>query len=324
MSKKYYANNEHNDINDNPDKHAFTQEIRTSNANIMADDSSVPKDGPPDVGILSRSFDSEQGITTTSTVDAQQQLLTSDCPIEDTINCLNGIVNTTHTCEEACNGHCCIDEDSDACHKFTGKVCKDDVSCIGYAACAGATINAVVRGCNGYKACYYVAGAEDDAGTIGTINNSCFGNQACYSLGYEGGTVWSIISSCNGTNSCYYMAAYGGAVGSVSDSCFGNSACAWTSACQYLECGSNIDEILDSCEGRESCYGAAYESGNIYYGILDACNAFSACFYAGRDGYTNGAIPSGVRDCCNSANACINVTEATLPDTCTRASTASP
>ena len=50
---KKYASNEPTKRNDNSDKHAFAQRIRTSNANIIASGwSAVPKDeSAPDVGI---------------------------------------------------------------------------------------------------------------------------------------------------------------------------------------------------------------------------------------------------------------------------------
>jgi hypothetical protein len=56
------------------------------------------------------------------------------------VDCVNGYVSDSGggtTCELACGGACCVE---DACAYFTGKVCKDSVSCMGESACELAKI----------------------------------------------------------------------------------------------------------------------------------------------------------------------------------------
>jgi hypothetical protein len=91
------------------------------------------------------------------------------------VDCDNGQLSSelTISCAAECGGYCCDGDQS--CDEFTGKVCKDGVSCMGDYACYYATIPSVIGSCNGIKACYY-AGYE---GTVGSMHSSCLDNGAC-------------------------------------------------------------------------------------------------------------------------------------------------
>ncbi len=62
-----------------------------------------------------------------------------------------------------------------SCAGFTGKVCKDCVSCMGNLAYNGATIPSVIGSCNGSQACF-VAGFE---GTVVSMYTSCICITSC-------------------------------------------------------------------------------------------------------------------------------------------------
>ena len=69
------------------------------------------------------------------------------------VDCMEGftVEDPGVTCEVACDGDCCVGEDS--CKGFTGSVAKDG-SCDGENACREATIGVVSGGsCDGDKAC---------------------------------------------------------------------------------------------------------------------------------------------------------------------------
>ena len=109
---------------------------------------------------------------------------------------VNGTVTYETTCDEACGNDCCTGDFSY--DWFTGKVCRDETSCMGVDACLSATISHVINSCNGPSACDY-AGLHYPIG--GDITNSCNGNEACYQLSYYG-TAGNIDSSCNGNEAC--------------------------------------------------------------------------------------------------------------------------
>ena len=68
--------------------------------------------------------------------------------------------------------------------------------------------------------------------------------------------------------------------------------------------------IVDSCNAKKSCSGAA-EDGGVILTIDNACNFDGACFKAAsRD---VGDIPSGIINCCNTgSDICYRANETTL------------
>eukprot|EP01083_Nonionella_stella_P257203 880592_1 len=89
------------------------------------------------------------------------------------VQCRNGTAPGGASCEDACNGECCVEDN--ACTEFTGIICKDSVSCVGTRACFRANIQVVSKGCNGDRACM-----GQDTGPIGLVHQSCLGDNACF------------------------------------------------------------------------------------------------------------------------------------------------
>jgi hypothetical protein len=81
------------------------------------------------------------------------------CGANGYVDCVNGTVRDMPgvSCASACDGQCC--QGDNACDPygfpgFTGKVCKDGISCMGEKACLGSTVQYLVyQGCNGTLAC---------------------------------------------------------------------------------------------------------------------------------------------------------------------------
>jgi hypothetical protein len=72
------------------------------------------------------------------------------------LECIGGFAPSTGTtCAAACGVACCNDlaNNADACVGFTGKVCKDGISCTGIEGCNYARIPHVANSCSGEKAC---------------------------------------------------------------------------------------------------------------------------------------------------------------------------
>ncbi|MDB4430475.1 hypothetical protein N9140_00795, partial [bacterium] len=186
-----------------------------------------------------------------------------ECPPERQVVCVNGMTNvngTTVTCAEACGGECCRGDK--ACDFFYGTVCKDGVSCsddiVGSfrgSSCYKANITTVLRGCYGYRACYF-AGRND--GYIGSITNGCNGDFACDSAAYNGGYIGSITNGCNGNKPCSFAAFVYGSIGNITNGCDGDYAC--NAAALY---DGYIGSITNGCYGRRACYLAANNGGYI-------------------------------------------------------------
>lgn len=116
----------------------------------------------------------------TPTPDAGILYQIQDAPISklatctDFVACNDGVVSETgESCAAACDGKCCQGED--ACIEFTGEVCRDDVSCVGDQACYGSSVNKVIQGCTGYRACVGVGYPYTEE-----INNSCLVNRLAF------------------------------------------------------------------------------------------------------------------------------------------------
>ena len=78
-----------------------------------------------------------------------------DCPQASVVSCIDGVltsVGAAQTCEEACNGQCCVNPG--VCDGFTIRVCRDSTSCSGGGTCCDMSINAVFLRCKGTEACY--------------------------------------------------------------------------------------------------------------------------------------------------------------------------
>ena len=237
------------------------------------------------------------------------------CPEDDMVKCVNGTLaeDGTTSCADVCGKGCCVGKQ--ACDYFTGAVCKDGVSCRGDYACYAASINSIIRACNGMAACAYAAGND---GAITKIEDSCYGEDACEGAAAVNGSIGEIKDSCFGENACFFAASNYGDIGDIKDSCFRESACE-KAASKY----GSIGEIQDSCYGDNACYKASSGFGNIT-SISHACNAVGACYKAayyesqGRPpNPDNGTtIAPGIQNCCNEELFCAEVTADTLPATC--------
>lgn len=169
---------------------SFAQNIKPHDADNIG--AATPKH-KPDVGILSQKQGTRDG-----------RRLATDCPTGQLVECVLGFNATdlSQSCEDACDGKCCGGGDR-PCDKFTGSVCKDDVSCFGNFSCYYATIDLVVEGCNGAEACYYAG--YDSVSNIQEINNGCRGEKACAEAA-EYGAIGSIKDSCIGYKACLFAA----------------------------------------------------------------------------------------------------------------------
>ena len=79
-----------------------------------------------------------------------------ECPEGYVVSCVDGVlasIDAAQTCEEACDGDCCIG--SGVCDGFIIWVCQDSVSCSGEGACRDVSIDDVFLGCEGTEPCYY-------------------------------------------------------------------------------------------------------------------------------------------------------------------------
>lgn len=192
---------------------------------------------------------------------------------ETFVKCANGRiadVNGRSTvdsqrCEEACDGECCVGEF--ACDAFTGRVCKDGMSCSGNSSCYNAKIGMVVRGCNGTMSCL---------------------NAAAY-----GGIIEKVIDSCVGSAACSNAAVFGGSIEAISKSCKQDWACNGTASCSPSNqtCGSSITVITSSCNGLGACSyntsdGVSIASMNEECNDTFECNATDVC-----EGITKGPQP---------------------------------
>ena len=73
-----------------------------------------------------------------------------ECPEGSVVSCVDGVlasVGAAQTCEEACDGDCCIGPG--VCDGFTIRLCRDCESCFGEGACRDVSIDDVVLGCDG-------------------------------------------------------------------------------------------------------------------------------------------------------------------------------
>ena len=78
-----------------------------------------------------------------------------ECPQASAVSCVDGVlasVGDVQTCEEACDGECCV---GGVCDEFTIRVCRDSTSCSGEGACRDVSIYDVFLGCEGTEVCYY-------------------------------------------------------------------------------------------------------------------------------------------------------------------------
>ena len=81
-------------------------------------------------------------------------------------------VGAAQTCEEACDGDCCIGPG--VCDGFIIRVCRDSVSCSEEGACLDASIDDVFLGCEGTEPCYYARNrGETTGGWRGVAPESC-------------------------------------------------------------------------------------------------------------------------------------------------------
>ena len=195
------------------------------------------------------------------------------------------------TCEAECDGACCVGTNNDGtnnvCSGFTGRVCKDNVSCDGPNSCTGATMSYVVKSCYvGLNTC----NGAGRGGSNGKIVNSCVGQRACEVMGENippwdtTPTVGDVIDSCHGTNSCAKLNRGSGSVGNV----------------------------LNSCNGNNACYYLGSSSGGIG-DIVGSCNEYEAC----RESFTGTPVAADFKDCCNGSRMCKSLLAADgVPDEC--------
>lgn len=207
-----------------------------------------------------------------------------ECPPEfGVVTCKYGVdVENGDSCQSACDGHCCVDTDSDSefddpCYEFTGTICKDGNSCNGNEACRMAHIDKIIGGCNGNRACTY-ADVEE-------IVDSCLGEKACKSFrgetdrivrscsGYRAcnyADVKEIVESCLGDKACYNFGddtGYRTGEGEIVNSCLGDKAC------ENVEW---IGTITRSCSDEKACRNAGIDAGQLF-DLVDCCNMNGGC-----------------------------------------------
>ena len=137
-------------------------------------------------------------------------------------------------------------------------------------------------------ACYY-------AQTSLITGRSCYGNEACYALGYEG-HVAEVKNSCQGDKSCFYM-AYEGRVGIVKESCTD------TRACMNLARGDGrVGTLEKSCTDTWSCTYLAYGGGRVG-NVKHGCQASGAC-YEVSDAYSGRSSIGDINGTCNHEDSC--------------------
>ena len=207
-------------------------------------------------------------------------------------------------------------------------MCKDGISCIGFASCKKATIKSVVESCNGDLACNRAGGNKNGRyegepnegeyeGYIGIVTKSCIGTQACEKAA-DGGYIGSITKSCHGEKSCRFAGELGpkenekfgfGSITNITKSCDGTKSCYFAGYDGTIEGGG----IYKSCFGENSCYGAGSYGGVIGgVGIYKSCNGTNACYYTSGQN-----IDQGFETCCNEAFSCEFASSQTdLPDDC--------
>lgn len=223
-------------------------------------------------------------------------------------------VRTSTSCHLACDGLCC--QGSNACLRFTGKVCKDG-SCNGFGACEGANIPQVINSCrawpdsggdpgtqDGERACKLTGGAGVDP--VGNFTDSCWGKASCENVGYNG-QVGNVVNSCHGagaatsageSNVCKNVGAEGGAAGNIISSCHGRSSCSSMARRNYEGLARSVGDIMNSCGSWE--LGFALDSqGNSLAGE-------SNCLSLAKGGLANREPISQVMNCCRSGSSCSN------------------
>jgi len=324
----------------------------------------VPANKYADTGILASPLSAAKGtnVAPSSPITVASHHLTSLCtPGTEYVICVNGHVKGYPgvTCYEACGdgANCC--SGIDACKGFSGRVCKDTISCSGDSACAYANIPWVVRSCKELGSCFkagYGMGSIESIvdscigdfscynaaayfGSIGKIQSSCNGIDACNWLGYDNGLVGDVLGSCNADSGCEDASWYGGSIGSIIESCNQYNACHGLG-----QKGGKVGDVTKSCTARYSCYYGAEKKGSIWsisnscYGedscrkagsddgsignIAQSCKADNACTGAGSG--LNGRITSNLMSCCNTGLECDYATQASLPATCNAAPTSAP
>ena len=158
---------------------------------------------------------------------------------------MNGYVktNSSTTCASACaDKSCCVGEY--ACDGFTGKVCKNEVSCNGFRACYNAYITFVAKSCNGDYSCYY-------AEQLGSVINSCKGFSACSYAGIYSGTTRDIQDSCNDQYACAAIAYYG-TIGNIASSCNNNRTCLLAGSALPNGTGAIYSSLTGCCNSMTS------------------------------------------------------------------------
>jgi hypothetical protein len=304
------------------DKHSFATKFKDND-----EDEVIRKDGglnharkrpaPPVTGTAA-----DTGILAATAAGATAPSMTalaanpSECAAGDIVECDDGyLADGVTSCFTACDGACCVYEIGggvkyDACIGFTGKVCKDQVSCVGYDACRYATIpSGVVKSCKGLRACYAVGYSF---GKIGKIVDSCIGYEACISTARFYGSVGDITGSCYGDYACFRLGRTSARVGNVFKSCLGDHACenlGWkygtvgdlSNACtaskacyQGAKYGGAIGSITGSCTDEYSCYFLGH-TGKVG-DLTNACSAYKACYEGAQYGGTIGSITGSCTD----------------------------
>lgn len=239
------------------------------------------------------------------------------------VECLDGEDKKIkgQSCEESCidesgKSLCCTGAGS--CGFFTGKVCKDSASCIGYKSCYNAYIfDGVSKSCAGERACEEFGRKGD---WLSSVTGSCNADSACFKAGTKRGYILKVDGSCNGKNACKYFAVDYAKVGNVKDSCNAEDACikmgykrgtigAMTSSCNgngsckdAVSIFGYVKSMVNSCTAANACVSIAYDG---FVGVLqDSCTAEYACKYTGArtGGYRYGV--KSITKSCTEDSAC--------------------
>ena len=196
--------------------------------------------------------------------------------MKDCVYCVGGYayedgVSTGKTCQDACDGDCCVGEDIDEvgpCDGFSG-VLERNGACSGGLSCWDANIVHVSNSCVGFGACADVGYGEGTVDKI--VNQSCvgrvcelinssvsllfahcrtihliIGQSACYRMALEGGHVGEVVSSCNGEGGEDWLQIFFLSLDFPTCQCQSNTSSS-CSACPLLAFGGDVRKMAHSC-----------------------------------------------------------------------------
>ena len=93
---------------------------------------------------------------------------------------------------------------------------------------------------------------QDVGGFIGSIKDSCKGEDSCYEAAKYGGFIAFIDKACLGEEACYQAAKYFGSINGISKACLTSSSCygvAYSRALDAVISSGITNCVCDTCAG---------------------------------------------------------------------------